>query len=170
VPRERGVHGQGPRLKDRPTASLPPTPGSYLLVLEVLRARRIRVGALGRLALQPGFYVYVGSAFGPGGLAARLAHHLRPVRAPHWHIDYLRRYAAVRDLWLAERIRCEHVWAAALAAMPLADMPCPRFGATDCSCPAHLFRFADRPPLATLRRRLGTAARGHVRLRRRVVV
>jgi Uri superfamily endonuclease len=137
-------------------ASLPAAPGSYLLVLEVVQARGMRVGALGQLALQPGFYVYAGSAFGPGGLAARLAHHLRRSRRPHWHIDYLRRHATVREIWVAEGARCEHAWARALAARPSAVLPCARFGASDCRCPAHLIRFARRPGPAWLGRRLGS--------------
>jgi len=136
-------------------ASLPATPGSYLLVLEAVQARRVRVGALGHLALAPGFYVYAGSAFGPGGLAARLAHHLRRSRSPRWHIDYLRRCAEPCEIWVVERARREHAWARALAALPSAVLPCARFGASDCRCPAHLVRFARRPGPTWLRRRLG---------------
>jgi len=51
------------------------------------KAVAIRVGKLGVLPLQPGFYVYVGSAHGPSGLRARLAHHLGPGSRRHWHID-----------------------------------------------------------------------------------
>ncbi len=47
-------------------------PGTYALVLACQKTGRVRIGRLGVLALQPGFYVYVGSAFGSGGLAARL--------------------------------------------------------------------------------------------------
>jgi len=136
-------------------ASLPAAPGSYLLVLEVVQARRIRVGALGQLALQPGFYVYAGSAFGTGGLAARLAHHLRRARRPRWHIDYLRRHAIPREIWFLQGAQREHAWARALAARPSATLPCARFGASDCRCAAHLVRFARRPGPGWLRPRLG---------------
>lgn len=34
-------------------------------------------------------YLYVGSAGGPGGLAARISRHLRRDKKPFWHIDYL---------------------------------------------------------------------------------
>lgn len=60
-----------------------PQPGTYGHVLSSSMPGLIRVGRLGGLQLQPGFYVYIGSAHGPGGLRARLAHHLGPTSRPH---------------------------------------------------------------------------------------
>lgn len=58
-------------------------PRTYALVFASSTAASIRVGKFGSLRLQPGFYVYVGSAHGPSGLRARLAHHLNPsIRPP----------------------------------------------------------------------------------------
>ena len=51
--------------------------------------KRIDIGSLGRFDILPGFYAYVGSAFGAGGLRARIGHHLESTAWPHWHIDYL---------------------------------------------------------------------------------
>jgi len=60
--------------------SVPPIddrrPGTYALVLRLARATTIHVGALGAVDFAPGWYVYVGSALGPGGLAARVNRHL----------------------------------------------------------------------------------------------
>ncbi len=55
--------------------------------------KRLEIGRLGSFNIIPGFYAYVGSAFGPGGLRARIRHHLESVAQPHWHIDYLLGYA-----------------------------------------------------------------------------
>ena len=52
-------------------------PGTYVLVLASQRTDPVRIGRLGTLALKPGVFIYVGSAFGPGGLAARIRHHRR---------------------------------------------------------------------------------------------
>jgi Uri superfamily endonuclease len=94
-----------------------------------------------------GWYVYVGSALGPGGLAARLCHHLAPMRRPHWHIDHLRTVVGpVVEIWYAvgpERRECD--WATRLATRPGATRPIGGFGASDCRCPAHLFHFVERP-------------------------
>ena len=74
-------------------------PGTYALVLSSRSTDLIQIGRLGALQLQSGSYVYVGSALGPGGVRARLAHHLKPSRRPHWHIDYLRAHTEVEDIW-----------------------------------------------------------------------
>jgi len=51
---------------------LPEAKGTYVLVMEVGQMRRLAIGRLGNFELVPGFYLYVGSACGAGGLAARL--------------------------------------------------------------------------------------------------
>lgn len=129
---------------------LPPTPGTYVLILEARRRRRIQVGRLGELEVLPGHYLYVGSAFGPGGLKARVERHLRSAKRSHWHIDHLRRAAEIVEVWWSEEPQsCEHEWAGTLASLPGLTVPLRRFGASDCRCIAHLF-FSDREPeLAT---------------------
>ncbi len=66
---------------------IPDVPGTYALVLACAVANRIRIGRLGLLRLRPGSYVYVGSAFGPGGLHARISHHQHVTQSPRWHVD-----------------------------------------------------------------------------------
>lgn len=112
------------------------------------------VGRLGALRLQPGFYVYLGSALGPGGLRARIARHLRRAKRWHWHIDYLRAYTRPDRLWYsADASRREHRWAMAMQAMPGATA-IDGFGASDCKCVSHLFHFEERPSPGAFRRRL----------------
>ena len=48
-------------------------PGTYILLLHAALERDVTIGAAGILSLRQGYYAYVGSAFGPGGLYARLA-------------------------------------------------------------------------------------------------
>jgi Uri superfamily endonuclease len=134
----------------------PPEPGTYALVLQCRGARRIRVGRLGTLALFPGWYVYVGSAHGPGGLRARITHHRGRTARPHWHIDYLRRATRFDSVWWECGNRGEHEWASRAGAAAGACIPLPRFGSSDCRCPAHLFHFAGRPDLGAI---LGDKAR-----------
>jgi Uri superfamily endonuclease len=135
---------------------LPPQPGSYLLVLRLPASAEIRVGRLGRIGFRRGWYAYAGSAFGPGGLAGRLRHHLRPVRKPHWHIDYLRGYAGVRQVWWAVGPpNREHDWAQALTGQ---GQWVRGFGCSDCGCPSHLIYFDRRPQEDMLRSKLGTDA------------
>ena len=56
-----------------------PKPGTYALILSCASNARIQVGRLGTMQLQCGYYVYLGSALGPGGLRARIAHHQKLV-------------------------------------------------------------------------------------------
>jgi len=81
----------------RPGGPPPSGRGAYLLLIHIDKPVTVVAGGLGTLTLEPGVYVYVGSARGPGGLAARLARHERRMRgrAPaHWHVDYILPYAA----------------------------------------------------------------------------
>jgi len=131
-------------------AAIPAAPGTYLLVLRCSAARGVRVGRLGTLRLRPGWYVYAGSAFGPGGLRARIQHHMRRAARPHWHIDTLRRFARVESVRYVCDARCEHEWAAAIGAMPGGEVAMPGFGSSDCRCPTHLWYFEQEPGLALL--------------------
>jgi Uri superfamily endonuclease len=125
-------------------------PGLYALALYLPRSVEIAIGALGAHLFPAGSYVYVGSAWGPGGLAARLQRHLRGADKRHWHIDYLRAWAAPQALWWAEETRDECGWAERLLTYPGADVVVPRFGASDCSCPTHLAYVGDSLPTADL--------------------
>ncbi|MGQ9928371.1 MAG: GIY-YIG nuclease family protein [Chloroflexaceae bacterium] len=116
--------------------------GTYILVLQLDRlAPGLRIGKLGVFDFPPGFYFYVGSAFGAGGLPARLAHHCRIEKPrPHWHIDYLRPLARLREAWtVGGPERFESRWCSALAALPALSALVPGFGASDTRCFSHLF-------------------------------
>lgn len=123
----------------------PPAKGTYILILHLDEPAHLQIGCLGTFDFAAGWYAYVGSAFGPGGLRGRLKHHLAPVTKPHWHIDYLRAAAPVREVWYcASEIRYEHQWADMLLARPDTTIPVPRFGASDCKCASHLVYLSAR--------------------------
>ena len=54
-----------------------PDPGTYALIISSSSKEIINVGKLGKLKLQKWYYVYVGSALGPGGLKTRIKYHNR---------------------------------------------------------------------------------------------
>jgi len=135
-------------------------PGTYVLVLSSRSTDLIQVGRLGALQLQSGSYLYVGSALGPGGVRGRLAHHLRPSRRPHWHIDYLRAHTSVEEIWYRlDGQRLEHVWAERISLAETASVPLFGFGSTDCSCESHLFFFERGPSRERFRQVLGKGIR-----------
>jgi Uri superfamily endonuclease len=121
-------------------------PGTYALILASARATRLRIGRLGELSVRPGYYVYCGSAFGPGGLAARVGRHRSQTRRIHWHIDYLRSATRLDEVWFTEDPRRrEHDWAAVARELMGGSVPLAGFGASDCSCGSHLHFFRTRP-------------------------
>ena len=131
--------------------SNPLTKGTYALILFLENNQNIQIGKLGRFKFPKGYYIYVGSAFGPGGLNARLTHHFKPAVKPHWHIDYIKKKAVITNIRIDESgIRLEHQWASILQERKDATIPVPKFGASDCKCASHLFHFQDMPVLEEL--------------------
>jgi Uri superfamily endonuclease len=119
--------------------------GVYCLVLSA-RETQIKVGALGLLTVPPGWYVYVGSALGPGGLS-RAARHIRfaraPSRSPRWHIDYL----LTSPAFTLRSVVCNRTQEAAECRLAgtLQGKSIPGFGCSDCSCTSHLFSYESDP-------------------------
>lgn len=156
--------GRGPRRARRPTAMPPMSSqhGTYALVLRSDFDASIRIGRLGDLTLRAGYYVYVGSAFGPGGVRARLGHHLRLAPRPHWHVDHLRARTSPVEAWYShDSTPREHEWSHILSQIPRSSVPLSGFGSSDCSCIAHLLSFARRPSFSDFDRRVRATCRQH---------
>jgi Uri superfamily endonuclease len=123
-------------------------PGTYGLVLRTGLSTVVQVGRWGAIETRPGYYIYIGSAFGPGGVLARVSRHCRESKSKHWHIDYLREIATLESVWYSHRqTRLEHRWAKALAKWSKAE-PVLGFGCSDCNCASHLFYFNKAPSLS----------------------
>jgi len=76
---------------------------TYVLILRLKRNRKIRIGrskGSSPILFRAGYYAYVGSAFGPGGLKSRVKRHLRMDKKTVWHIDYLREVAEPVEVWI----------------------------------------------------------------------
>ncbi len=120
--------------------------GTYVLILKLSKGQRIQIGRLRRVRFQPGFYAYVGSALGHGGLRARVGRHMSSPKRSHWHIDFLRPRTRLVEVWYSYgRRRREHDWARCLSRMQGSSTPVAGFGSSDCDCFSHLIRFDDRP-------------------------
>jgi Uri superfamily endonuclease len=125
--------------------SLPSAGGAYALHFRTEAPLALDIPRLGAPVLAPGVYVYAGSAFGPGGIRARVTRHLRTGdrsgMRPHWHVDRLS--AAARCIGVEAYpggSECDIV--AGLIAGG-ATVPVPGFGSSDCrTCAAHLLRLA----------------------------
>jgi Uri superfamily endonuclease len=122
--------------------------GTYVLLLFLPDNISMEIGKLGDVDLPAGWYTYVGSAFGAGGLLGRIKHHLQPVTKPHWHIDYLRQHALVKEIWLSpDTERREQDWVELMFAVPGAVALIEGFGASDSTQETHLFYFDVKPSL-----------------------
>jgi Uri superfamily endonuclease len=142
-----------------------PLTGTYTLILSSSIEKPVNVGKLGTLLLKPGFYVYVGSAFGPGGLKARIRHHLKLSSRPHWHLDYLSPTLRLCEIWYTyDQIHREHQWAEVHAQTRGARMPLPGFGSSDCRCPSHLFFYKSKPSGSHFRRKIRAHFENHRRM------
>lgn len=148
-------------------------PGTYTLLLKLDKQDRITVGKLGTFDFPAGYYLYVGSALGPGGLRARLARHRRGSESPpqsnpdqtakklHWHIDYLLQRAQLIEVWgVASEKRLECKWSEVARRLSGAQVSVRGFGSSDCRCPAHLIYFAKRPNRKQFEQALRKLGRG----------
>jgi Uri superfamily endonuclease len=115
------------------------------LILRSETTASIGIGRWGQLQIVPGHYAYVGSAFGPGGVLARVSRHCDSVKKMHWHIDYLRQRTGLVSVWYSHsRSRLEHEWAEVMSGLANVQ-PVAGFGCSDCACQSHLFFFSKLP-------------------------
>ena len=105
--------------------------GSYILIIQIKKDIKVKIGKLGILFFKKGYYAYVGSAM--NGLEGRIRHHLRHNKKMHWHIDYLLAKAEIKEIWYKEGGKeCE-------IAGELSFPSIQNFGCSDCKCKSHLF-------------------------------
>jgi Uri superfamily endonuclease len=126
------------------SAQKPPDQGVYLLIIYLKRATTIRIGKLGTFRFPRGYYVYVGSAM--RALSKRLARHLRRGKKIFWHIDYFLAKASVietRKYLTPKRLEC--YLATLFFCREDTTVIAEKFGASDCTCPAHLFFCSSDP-------------------------
>jgi Uri superfamily endonuclease len=134
----------GPSVEQTTRDLLPTVSGTYALLLHIAQPERLTIGKLGIVTFSAGEFVYVGSAFGSGGLRARVGRHLRGGGRQHWHIDALRAHATIRGVcYTAVTTHLECAWCQTLIVLPDACIPVPGFGSSDCTagCAAHLAYF-----------------------------
>ena len=126
--------------------------GTYALILKNKKNRNIQVGKLGSFSFPRGWYVYTGSAFGPGGLASRVGRHFKLEKKCRWHIDYLSTIIPVTRVWYTTSpIKVECQWAQHFLSLG-GSSPVKGFGASDCHCKTHLFFFFKCPSLSDFKK------------------
>ncbi len=134
-------------------------PGTYTLILRSQGSHAIQVGRFARIQIEFGYYLYVGSAFGPGGVKARVSRHCRKEKPKRWHIDYVRESMQPVEAWYSHaKQRLEHRWARILLEMK-GSSAVKAFGCSDCRCHSHLFHTSKAPDFTAFAQRSGGADR-----------
>ena len=115
-------------------------PGAYGIVIRLQKLVQLEIGKFDRVELPNGLYFYGGSAFGPGGLKARIGRHVRAKKSLHWHIDHVTSQGKFVALGVVENgNECDLV--AAAIARECAAFPVPGFGSSDCrTCISHMVK------------------------------
>jgi Uri superfamily endonuclease len=121
---------------------LSPQKGTYLLVFHLREKLSVETKSGRRFYLPKGVYIYVGSAFGSGGIKARVGRHLKRQKKLHWHIDYITTSEGFEPIgvipFYGKRWECK---LARFLGKFLKTVE--GFGSTDCSCKGHLFLLED---------------------------
>jgi Uri superfamily endonuclease len=118
-----------------------PLAGTYIVLLGLSEPQCLVIGRRGAGFFFPGYYTYTGSA--KRGLAARLHRHLHGATTRHWHLDYFRPYAQVLA-WQAYGGDSQPECQLNHRLAQWGQVPMTKFGASDCSCSAHLLYYPRR--------------------------
>lgn len=123
-------------------ADLPGEGGAYALLIRLDEPLKLNIPKFRGHRLIPGDYAYCGSAYGPGGIRARVSRHLRARKQLRWHVDRL-----TADGWIVQvgvivsGLECKLVAEIMLRG---GIIPLPGFGSSDCRrCAAHLVRLSS---------------------------
>ena len=117
--------------------------GTYTVILSCNRPTIVRIGRLGSIRLQAGYYVYTGSGLGAGAvsLEGRIARHKRRSKTLRWHIDYLTsnkycKFTGAVYVVSSRRLECRinRLILRSFQALPTLR----KFGSSDCNCSTHL--------------------------------
>ena len=122
--------------------------GVYCLIFRT-RNCILDAGSLKKIGFSKGYYIYVGSALGSGGLKRLKRHVLLSLdknKKPRWHVDYLsvsQEFELISVVYAItdKPIECE----LAGKLKSVFNNSIQGFGAGDCSCSSHLFYSKKRP-------------------------
>ncbi|MBE9554023.1 MAG: GIY-YIG nuclease family protein [Proteobacteria bacterium] len=129
-------------------AELPGEPGAYVLLIRLDSELTLDMPSFRGKSLMPGLYAYCGSAYGPGGIRARVSRHLRGGKPLRWHVDRLTAAGRVEQVGILVAGRECDLATELLATGGLQALP--GFGSSDCrTCAGHLLHLPKVETLPT---------------------
>jgi len=111
--------------------------GTYCLLLK-LKKSKIKIGSLGLINFEKGYYIYIGSAL--NNFEKRIQRHLKKSKKKHWHIDYLttNKNIKIEKVFCKKSEKREECKVA--KKIKKIGKPINNFGCSDCKCKSHLFK------------------------------
>ena len=145
--------------------------GTFALLLEVPPNIPFHVFAQsGPVALPPGFYLYVESAFEAGGVKERVEHHFRDLSPYIMVLDYFYAEMKMHEAWFTyDAVERTCQWAGLVQEALGGQAALPGFmlrRSCGSGCRSHCFPFAERPTLAKFRRAVARLLPGHAPIQR----
>ena len=113
--------------------------GSYILIAGLNKNTKIKIGEMGLIDFDKGYYAYVGSAL--CGLELRIKRHLRKNKKNYWHIDYLLKKAVIKEVFYKKALKKEECKLAKELGKHFSSIK--DLGCSDCKCRSHLFYNKD---------------------------
>lgn len=122
--------------------------GTYVLVIELKKDSKIKIGKLGGILFHRGYYCYVGSAYGKiMNLENRISRHKRLSEEKNgnlrWHIDYFltsTNTSIIKTvIFKGRRIECKISKMLEKNSKKLIS----KFGCSDCRCDSHFYYFGN---------------------------
>jgi Uri superfamily endonuclease len=126
---------------------IPSKKGNYILVFRLEERTRQNTPRFNDVILDPGYYLYCGSAHGYGGLNGRVMRNLTRSSRKFWHIDFLKECLHPIEVWYqdsSEKNECS--FCQFLHNQMGGEIPIKGFGSSDCKkkCESHLVKFHQK--------------------------
>ncbi len=125
---------------------IPKCPGYYALLIKIQKKTIIDHPKFNKKTLDPGYYIYVGSARGPGGIAARIKRHVKKNKKKKWHIDYLTSKQDVKTILIGYKCTTKPEGEEKMSHTleKIASPALEKFGSTDKKDETHLYKCENK--------------------------
>jgi len=122
----------------------------YILIIPIEADFIVKVGSLGKIRFQRGYYIYIGS--GGKSLFKRVSRHFKKHKVERWHIDYITNIYRPFEAYRLLNCKDEYEVSEYLVKKGLRYIP--RFGSTDKKSRSHLFYIKDMDELVSIKNKL----------------